>query len=264
MISIFTSNSNIMNTLKYTIGAILLLLFVSCKKEQEQPGAASLTLINAVVDQELLRTNFKGLEPIEYRTSQFVPYGFFIVSSNRYAVPAGACPLGLYTVKDTLPGDKPVYYFNLDLPAGSTHTLFLYGQYGAYGSLLVKDTLPHYPVKDSVAGFRFINLCLGSSSVSVNLRNATPGSEVENLPFKDITGFKKYSALKGVKDYVFEFRNTETGTLIASSTVRGIGNGGSPSPNTWLYRNFTFALMGVLGGTGAEAPKVVQISHSYR
>jgi len=253
-----------MHTLKYTIGAFLLLLFFSCKKEQEQPGAASLTLINAAVDQELLRTNFKGLEPIAYNTAQFVPYGFFIVSSNRFAVPAGACPIGLYTVEDTLPGDKPVFYFNLDLPAGSAHTLFMYGQNGGYGSLLVRDTLPAYPEKDSVAGFRFVNLCLGSTAVSVNLRSATPGSELASLPFKNITAFQSYSALKGVKDYVFEFRNTETGALIASSTVRGIGNGGSPSPNIWLYRNFTFALMGVLGGTGAEAPKVVQISHSNR
>ena len=253
-----------MKTFKYIFGAFLLLIFVACKKEQEQPGAASLTVINAAVGQSLLRTNFKGLEPISYSTSNFVPYGIFIVSSNRFAVPAGNCQLGLYTVADTLPGTKPVFYFNLDLPAGSTHTAFLYGNHGEYGSMLVKDTLPGYQVADSVAGFRFINLCLGSSSVSVNLRNQTQGSETGNMAFREITSFKSYSARKGVADYVFEFRNTETGALIASSTVRGIGNGGSPTANTWLYRNFTFALMGVLGGTGAEAPKVVQIPHSYR
>src|SRR5690606_34028789 len=133
--------------------------------------------------------NFRGTAPIRYATGSRLLYGFYLMTYNRTAVPAGHCALGLFMYPDTLADSQPLFLFDLDLPAASIHTLFLTGTVDAPESILVKEELPYYAALDSTMGLRFMNLSPGSMPISVNLKNEEAGSEARELAYKDRTGF---------------------------------------------------------------------------
>ncbi len=74
---------------------------------------------------------------------------------------------------------------------------------------------------------------------------------------KSITSFKKYRVRTGGGNYIFRFRDAVTGNLLASFTATGIDD----AANRWVYRNFTLALIGKPGGSGAEAFTIMLIQH---
>ncbi|MBO9728520.1 MAG: DUF4397 domain-containing protein [Chitinophaga sp.] len=217
----------------------------SCSKEKNPPGTSSLTIVNAIAGSDMLVANFSGTVPLNtYLYANRLPYNFFSVLSNQFSAYSGQQPLAIYAYPDTLEKSTPLFNMSLHLPVGSIHSLFLTGTMQHPDTMLVTDLLPVYLPEDSVTGIRFVNLSPGSAPVSINIQGQTGSVEVSNLPYKGITGFKRYAAKTTSPDYVFEFRDAGSGALIASYQATGISNPGTLTPNNWRNRNVTLALLG--------------------
>lgn len=243
--------------------AAFMCFFISCKKEKTPDGAASLTVIHAVVGAKSLRTNFTGTNPINYSRANRLSYGTYSPLSNRYNTIPGNLSLGLYQEPDTLAKNQPLFLLNMNLPKGSINSLFLTGTLDAPESLLIQDQVPYYPAGDSAMGIRFINLSPGSDPISVNIGGMNPGSTVQSLAYKNTSDFIKFAIYQGQPDIVFEIRDKQTGDLLTQYKTNGVGSiGQSYAPNTWLFRNFTIVIIGQKNGVGNAALKALLIPYS--
>jgi hypothetical protein len=226
---------------------------VSCKKEpiSKAGQASSLTIVNGVVGNNLLYTNFYGDQPsaVYYTDIAGVDYGNAIFFSHYI----GQQSLGLYQSPDTSANSKPVFNLVLNLPGNTIHTLFLMGTAQDPDQLFTTDVLPYHPPVDSAMGIRFVNISKGSAPVTVNLAGQANGSEADDLTYKSITPFKNYNAGSAVSSYTFEFRDKATGELLGTCVVDGINNlGPADAPNIRRYRNYTMALLGASGGQAPD------------
>ena len=240
----------------------LCLLLASCTKQGDPPGTASLIIVNTVVGSQPLVTNFSGTKPITYYTARQLIYKAFNDYNNLFSAYSGLQQLALYQYPDTTEKSNPLFNLTLDLPVGSIHSLFLTGTVNTPDTVFTKDNLPYYAAGDSAMGMRFINLSPGSNPISVNIVGRANGSEAGSLSYKGVTGFRNYPVKMSLADYVFEFRDAGTGTLIASYTTKGINEPGTIIRNLWVYHSFTLALVGTPGGTGNNAPAVFLITHT--
>ncbi|WP_127126577.1 DUF4397 domain-containing protein [Pseudoflavitalea rhizosphaerae] len=238
------------------------LLLIACSKEEPvRQGSTSLLIFHGIAGGNIIRTNFSATPPATFYNLNLVQYGNFFPSSNLYSPVAGSVDINLYHVPDTLPKDEPLISLKPELPEGSMHTLFLAGTTDAPEYTLVKDEPLPFNAGDSAMGVRFVNLLQDNIPVSINIATHEEGSEVNSLPFKGVTEFKKYDVTMDLADYVFEFRNANTGTVIASFTTEQIANDGKLMPNAWIYKNFAFALVGKEGETGTMKPKIAKINY---
>lgn len=232
----------------------LLLLITACRKNDIDPeGAASLTIVNSVKGTTSLVTNFSGTEalPNYYLNAKQLMYNSFDPSYQLGAY-KGKQKIALYNYPDTLLKDKPLLQLELDLPAGSIHSLFVTGTVAAPDTLFIEEHPPYRSISDSTTGIRFMNLVPGSSGVSVNLVGQANGSEANRLRYKDATAFKSYAATSNVYSYTFEFRDATTGALLASYTAEDINNDSSNRDNPvnkWRFRNCTLALVSAADDT---------------
>lgn len=234
----------------------------SCSKENNPPGTSTLTIINAVTGSNQLVANFNGTVPLNtYLNANRLDYNIFSTYANQFTSYSGRQPLAVYAYPDTLEKSAPLVNLVLDLPVGSIHSLFITGSMEHPDTMLVTDQLPYYPPADSVTGIRFVNLSPGSAPVSIRIQGRNGSAEVSSLSYKGITGFKPYEAKAASEDYVFEFRDAGSGTLITSYQVTGISNPGTAAPNNWRNHNFTLALLGLPGGTGSLASSVLLINN---
>jgi hypothetical protein len=250
--------------MKRIITAIIcsLLLIACSKKEPVRQGSTSLLIFHGVAGGNYIRTNFSATAPATFYNLNAIQYGGFHPNANLYSPVPGTVNINLYHVPDTMPKSEPLFRLQPDLPEGSMHSLFLAGTTAAPESVLVKDEPLSLPAGDSAMGVRFVNLIQDNIPVSINIAAREEGSEVPNLPFKGVTAFKKYDVKMNLADYVFEFRNANTGTILASFTTQGIANDGKLVANAWIYKNFAFALVGKEGATGTMAPKIVKINYA--
>ena len=217
---------------------------LACSKQQDFPGTAALTLVNAVPNSTpSLVTNFSGTDPITYSTALKLVYGV-VDKTNQSLAYTGEQQLAIYRYPDTTAHSTPLYNLALDLTPGTIYTLFLTGTLTSPDTMFTIDTPPFHPISDSTLGIRFVNLSSGGVPVSVNIAGRANGSEVSGLSYKNITEFTKYSATAAVSKYTFEFRNAATGVLISSFDVADIN---LPLYNKRRYRNFTLALIGLPG-----------------
>jgi hypothetical protein len=231
----------------------------SCNKEVTTAGTASLSIINAMPGSNDLIPNFKQDGAILYRQAAILRYKIFFMTDNRVRYYSGQQRLRIYQMPDTTSKDQPLYDLNLDLPVGSIHTLFLTGSPDAPDTVMIRnEQIPFFPQSDSAMAIRFVNLSKGSAPVSINIKGLADGSEVQSLSYKTITGFAKYPVRLQLQDYVFEFRDAATGTLLASYTTLGLQQ---TTPNPWIYKSFTIAFTGIPGTTGATAPDVFLVPH---
>lgn len=247
--------------LLYYISGPLLLGLAACSKTTVPAGTASLTLINAVVGSKPLVSNFSDRDSITYYYNAMqVLYNVFnpLNQVNSYS---GIQHIRLYQYPDTGVKASPLYDLTLDLPVGSIHTLFLTGTVSQPDSLFTTDMLPYHPVQDSSLSVRFVNLSPGSAPVSIDLAGQPNGSEAASLPYKGISSFIDYPANAATASYTFEFRDKTTGALLGTYTMPGLDNnsGSNFMNNKWRYRNFTLALIGIPGGTGNSAQKILLI-----
>ncbi|MDR3694216.1 hypothetical protein [Mucilaginibacter sp.] len=230
------------------------LALASCKKELtfKPSGASSLTIVDGVVGNGFMYTNFNGVNKpkgVSYWFMSVVNYG----SSAYFDYYSGQQKLGLFQDFDTTATSKPLYNLTLNLPVNTIHTLFLMGTPQAPDQLFTTDLLPYHPVSDSTMGIRFVNIAQGSDPVSVNLAGQANGSEADGLAYKGITPFKNYSARSAISSYTFEFRDKATGALLGSCVIDGVNNDGSQnSPNLVRNRNFTIAFLGASGGQAPD------------
>jgi hypothetical protein len=215
-------------------------ILLSCTKEAARPGAAALTIVNAVPDSDpSLLPIFGGTQPLTwYAFAAQIPYGVSFVTGSY----SGTQALTIYHYPDTTEHSTPLFDLTLHLPVNTIHTLFLTGTMAAPDTLFTTDALPNFPSSDSSLGIRFVNLSYGSAPVSVNITGLAQGSEVNSLPYKGLTGFIHYPATSGVSDYTFEFRDAASGDLIGSCLLSGVNE---TFLNTRRYRNFTMAFTGV-------------------
>lgn len=236
----------------------LSLILGSCKKEltARGSGTSSLTIVNGLVGNDFLLTDFKRDQSTGDYFSMMDGIGYGTATYfNSYS---GQQPLALYHMPDTTAASAPVFRLTLALPVNTIHTLFLAGTPADPDQLLTTDQLPYHPASDSTMGIRFVNISKGSAPVSVNLAGQAKGSEATGLAYKNITTFKNYNAGSQVTSYTFEFRDQATGVLLGSCTVDGVNNdGSSSSPNIRRYKNFTIALLGAPGGNAPNSALIV-------
>ena len=241
---------------RFLIICILTLMISSCKKDTDPPGAASLTIVNALTGSTGLIPNFKNEGHLIYSKTARLAYLRYL----EYAVKPNSETqrLRFFQIPDTT--DKGTLIdMQINLSLSSIHTLFLTGTMDAPESVLIKEEeFPFFPADDSAMGIRFINLSKGSTAVNVNISGLADGSEVTNLGYKSGTAFKRYAVSQTLADYVFEFRDAATGTLLASYKTQGLNQ---TAPNTWVFRNFTVVLTGKPGGTGSLAPVTALVEH---
>jgi hypothetical protein len=209
------------------------------------PNSAPLILVQGPIASET--GNFSNVGTLSY-ASAFVltpPSG----SEEFYAVQSNADTSAVGT-------KSPDFMFNgvLNFKAGSLYSLFITGADTTNPDFLfVQDTLPM--ITDSSVGIRFVNLSTGSSPISINLEGSANGSEVGNLSYKGITGFKQYVNNSTTTDYLFVIRDAATGDsltqfdFLASGSYNN-GNGltdpsNSANNGTQLtFKHITIALYG--------------------
>jgi hypothetical protein len=220
--------------------------FASCSKERlRTDGTASLSIINALIDtgyQSLMVTSNELAGPPQTPASPTISKAIFV--DNEFGFLSGKRALYMYAVRnDRLVAGPPLVNMDVEFPSGYIGSLFVAGTLKQPDILLIKDQPLYFPPADSSMGLRFVNLAQGNLTVNVNIKGQANG-EVNSLPYKSITEFKKYAAHSAVGSYVFEFRNSGTGALLASFTISDVNNPGTATPNLWRYRNFTLVLCG--------------------
>jgi len=219
------------------------------------PRSAALTVVNAVPNSVNIVPVINTSSAIMYfSNAQSIGYGNFWEYS-----PSGGNDT-VYAVQqnsDTLnigPKSAGLFYNILDLKVGGIYSLFLTGaDTSSPDYLLTTDSLPYQVPADSTVGIRFVNLSTGSSPMSINLEGSPNGSEVSNLPYKGITGFKNYLCNSTLTNgsYTFVIRDAATGDSLIAYTLFGIGSGngiglGDPTnpSNSLIFRNITIAVYG--------------------
>jgi hypothetical protein len=250
------------------VWAILITLVAlggSCIKTATPPGTSSLTLVNATVGADTLIPNLnEGAQPLFfYRNAYALQYGTY-QTTDEMAFYSGAQHLALYHYPDTTAHSTPVFDLNLNLPVNSIHTLFLTGTIAKPDTMLVPESIPVYAASDSVAGIRFVNLSPGSGPIRINLSRQPAGSEVNGLPYKGITDFRRYPATSNIKNDTFEIRDAIKDSVITTYIATRVGAYGlSYNPNTWIYRNNTIVFVGTPGVTTGKAKQKAYKINTY-
>ena len=232
-----------------------LFMELACQKATTAPavsGVASLTVVNAIPTSvpiiPVINTSgpimyFGNAEQIGYGGDfEYSPVGgndtIYVVQYNSDTLNLGPKASGL------------LYYGILPLKMGGIYSLYLCGADTSSPDYLVTtDSLPYYSSSDSVMGVRFVNLSAGSNPISINLEGSANGSEVGNLTYKGVTGFKQYPCNSTVGDYLFVIRDAATGDSLTQFDFGGHNNGyGLLDPTNGgtllTFHNVTIAIYG--------------------
>jgi hypothetical protein len=239
-----------------TLAALILVFFAVCRKTDTAPSVphpAAFTVINVIPNSAPIIPVFNTNSSIDYFSNALaIGYSDF----SEYSPPGGNDTF--YVVQqnsDTLSiGPKAselMFYGILNLKPGGIYSLFLTGADTSLPDyLLTTDSLPYHGLSDSTVGIRFVNLSTGSNPISINLEGSFNGSEVANLPYKAITGFKNYVCNSTVSNvgYLFVIRDVATGDSLTSCSLIGAGSGGvglfDLNGNALVFKNVTIAVYG--------------------
>jgi len=104
----------------------------------------------------------------------------------------------------------------INLKAGSIHSLFFCGDTTSVDTLFTTDIIPYYRVTDSLSGIRFVNLVKGSLPMSINIQgNLSSQAEFDNLGYKEMSNFKSYNVNgSGPGSYNFEIRDQNSDSIL--------------------------------------------------
>ena len=243
--------------------AVLIIAGNSCQKTETAPSVlkpVAFTVVNVIPNSEyitpVINTN-SGIEYFSDAVTLWYP-GNGYVSYNEYSPPGGKDTVYVVEQSDTLDiGPKAaglMFYSVMDLNPGDIYSLFLTGaDTSSPDYLFTTDSIPYHNSADSTVGIRFVNLSTGSAPISINLEGSSNGSEVVNLPYKAITGFKNYLCNSTMTNntYVFVIRDVATGDSLTSYSLSGVGSGngiGLGDPNNsnapLVFKNVTIAIYG--------------------
>jgi hypothetical protein len=229
-------------TIRFSSMLCTVFVLFSCKKEATVTlDAGAINITNAVIGGASLTL----IAPASIVSSSNT------ISSNNYAfmpLVSGDLSISVGVPAPAVPAT--IYYTNSKLSVASqtNYSLFLSGTSPAnIDAVLVTETYP-FAYADSVFGVRFINLAPGSNPINVNIAGNTSGSESANLAYKGISNFIIHPAKSINTTYKFEFRDTVTGNVVASTTI-----------NTPYFHNVTLALRGIVGGS--PAPGIIAVNN---
>jgi len=248
------------------------MFFLSCQKEGSAPksiGVAALTVVNTEPNSNPVVTLINSTSEIMwFSNANSIGYGNFYEYSTT---PGADTILAVQNNDDTLninPKSADLLYYSVQpLHSDGIYSLFLCGtDTSAPDYLFTTDSLPYHNPNDSVMGIRFVNLSAGSNPMAVNLEGLGTGSEVGNLPYKSITGFKNYACNSGVANYVFVFRDAATGDSLTEYNFNASNNGfGLTDPNNGnllTFRNVTIAIYGSVN-SASNTPVATMLIDNY-
>ncbi len=237
---------------------MLLLSVAACKRDEIDPAAtANINVINVAVDAGAVKVATAN-ESFIWRPLPSLNYS---ASTSIGAYP-GTNSIQVVSATDTT---KMLYSATAELKM--VNTLYLTGQSpNIEGVFVAEDNVPFGIAgitanAENVMYIRFVNLCPNAGPINVKISNAS-GDEVSSLAYKGFTDFKKYVAAQATTspavpqtpDYLFQFRDVATNTLLASATV-GV--------TTNRYRTLSLILKGLKGATGTNAPGILQVNYHY-
>jgi len=245
----------------YTI--LLFLLFAvfgtACiKSVPEAKGTASLDILHAVIDGNVLRPNLKEEGMSIFRNSSYISYGDYYRGANHIGSYVGSTRLRLYEMPDTTDKDQPLYDLRLDLPEGSINFLVLCGTRNDPDYFLFRSEIPYFPDSDSVMAVRIINASPESNPVVLHLKNSGPIQGISPVSYREHSEFSTLPVLSNTRDYEFEVRDAVTGDLLATYTTSGMNQG---RHSGFRYQSFSLLLLGKVGLSGTYQPKVTWVQH---
>ncbi len=232
--------------MKYSTILIMTIFLFSCSKDAVQRGTASLTIVNAVAGDTALILTLNNPDTV------ILTHGQLLINHNSAQQFNSYCGdqlfhLHQFTLTTAVSVYPALFNVSLNMPQGSINSLFLTGTMTSPDTLFVRDSLPSFQTSDSSMGIRFVNLSAGSKPVNIDVQGANGGNEVNSLAYKEITGFKKYPANSAIGTMVFEIRDAEAGTLLATCSAAGINAPGTSAANVWRNRNHTLVFGGLPG-----------------
>jgi len=233
------------------------LIIQSCKKEEDTPALASITVVNAAIDVAATKA-YASDKKVSWSA---IPTGDVVNFANfkHFGVFAGSKNVAAVISADTT---KNLYSGTAEFKEASLNTLFLCGQAGSYeGVYLADENLPNYT--EEVVGIRFINLSPNSPAISVNLVATPTVNETASLAYKQKNEFKTYPASNVSTGIAFQVKDAGTGVLLASYALPAT----AVSPYTTAtvaqarFKNVTLVIKGLVGGTGTNAFGVFPVGH---
>lgn len=243
----------------------LLILLSGCKKGYELIApTASVRIVHVIPSLPFLYTSFQGANPLTfYANAAILSNTNSNNSLNYFNRLPGVNELAFYRATDTANPKAPYYKLEVDLEPNKYYSLFITGTVNDPDTLFLKE---HFKtIKDSTTGIRFINLSPGSADISVNVVGMANGSTVSGLAYKQASEFVSLPAHSEINNYIFEFRDLSSGTLLLSYTTSKINQylpvGAGAFKNLWLFRNTTLMVTGLPGGIGENALKIQLINH---
>lgn len=227
------------------------------------PNSAPLILVQGSISSAI--GDFSNIGPLSYATNAVLttPSGteaFYAVQSNS--------DTGLVGGK----GGDFMFSGVLNFKVRHIYSLFITGvDTTSPDFLFVQDTLSS--ISDSAVGIRFVNLSTGANPMSINIEGSSNGSEVANLAYKSITGFKQYVNNSTTVDYLFVVRDAITGDSLTqfdflASGSSNNGNGlidPSNSPNNGTLLTFKHVTIAVYGSeiTNTSNPLSTMLIDNY-
>jgi hypothetical protein len=254
--------------------AAMAFVISSCQKATTAlptSGVADLTIVDAIPNSAPVIPIINTTEPIMW----FVGAArLYYPGYNQYSPVAGNDTVYAVQYTDTSDvGSKStgqMFYGILPLARGGIYSLFLCGTDTTDPDyLFTQDSLPYHSPADSTVGIRFVNLSTGSNPISINLEGSPFGSEVSDLPYKGITGFKNYLSNSSITygSYLFVIRDLATGDSLTQFLLQGFNNSngvGLSDPNTGnpsVFKNVTLAVIGQPGMNAAVPQTVMEIDN---
>lgn len=219
--------------------SVTLILFVaclmlSCSKRfgVDPPANSSLTIVNAMWNGNSLIADLTGADSVAayYNTGINIPFTY----SGEFSQPSGKTPVIVFQTSDTI---HPIYKSVLSFNPFGVYSLFIIGDTAHTDTLLSQDHPLHYPVSDSMTAVRFINLLQGNEGISCNIVGNSLGSEVDNLQYKSLSGFKTYAANSTIKKYAFEIHEIKSGKKLSTFAYKPV-----------IFKSVTIVVAGTIQG----------------
>lgn len=193
---------------------IISIFLFSCKKQESQMiGAVRVNVINAAINVEgvKVRAN-EGKMSYSMITDQ-VFYG----TNKFYFFQPGVISINAINSIDTT---NVLFNKKLNLKT-SFYSIYIAGKANEIDTIFREEAdLPFIKTdilkplsKDSVVNIRFVNLSQNSPPLSVNIKNNVI-NEVNDLSYKTISSWNRYSAKLVTTNYLFEIRNAQTGDIL--------------------------------------------------
>ncbi|MDR2269513.1 MAG: DUF4397 domain-containing protein [Sphingobacterium sp.] len=237
---------------------LMMIAFIACNKNPEPELNASLTLVNAVSDQDSLLPVFdsaafesaarlKG-NILQYRN--YVPANHLTVLAKTHTV--------LFYPFTAQKKETPITTVNFQATANDAHTIIVLGTKANPDHILLNGLPPFHERSDSTFGIRFVNAAPDKKGIRIQITSAGTQQNPIDLTFKEKSSYLTVSALSEVSDMTISVLDQATGALIKQYTLVNENDPGTDR-NRWRYKNFTFVwLPKNKNGTWADSPFLIQ------